>query len=55
VTIGATPGVIGAEGCDNWWTEEAKGRARLWSKEEWNEGFRGEMRTEVVADIEHAY
>ena len=53
--MGTAPGVVGAEGGDDWWTEEAYGRARPWCEEERHEGLMGEMGPEVVADVEHAY
>lgn len=53
--MGTAPGVVSAEGGDDWQTEEAYGRARLWREEERHEGLIGEMGPEVVADVEHTY
>ena len=53
--MGVAPGVVGDEGGNDGWAEEAYCGAGFWHEEEWHKRLLGEVGTEVVAGVEHAY
>jgi hypothetical protein len=55
MAMGGTPGIVSSQGGDDGWAEEAKGWAGVLGEEKRHKMFLGEVRAEVVADVEDAY
>ena len=53
--MGGAPGIISSQGGDDGWAEKTKGGTGVMGEEERHKMFLGEVRAEVVADVEDAY